>query len=160
MRRVSSSRRWVCVPACRVRWSFRLHPRSCIRTRPQEGVGALFKGWTPSVLGVIPYVGLNFAVYETLKAMMIQHYGETEAVHLGAGVNVLLTDSLYCAYSLDSQQPSHAFTVLPRSRPGWPQVCVTSATSAWLLGSPAARLLAPLGRQWPTRLTLQGGDCR
>jgi hypothetical protein len=27
----------------------------------QEGLLALYKGWTPSVLGVIPYVGLNFA---------------------------------------------------------------------------------------------------
>jgi len=33
----------------------------------EEGVMALYKGWLPSVLGVIPYVGLNFAVYGTLK---------------------------------------------------------------------------------------------
>ena len=32
-----------------------------------EGVKALYKGWLPSVIGVIPYVGLNFAVYGTLK---------------------------------------------------------------------------------------------
>ena len=29
---------------------------------------AFYKGWLPSVIGVVPYVGLNFAVYETLKA--------------------------------------------------------------------------------------------
>jgi solute carrier family 25 phosphate transporter 23/24/25/41 len=33
----------------------------------EEGAIALYKGWVPSVIGVIPYVGLNFAVYETLK---------------------------------------------------------------------------------------------
>jgi solute carrier family 25 phosphate transporter 23/24/25/41 len=33
-----------------------------------EGWGAFYKGWLPSVIGVVPYVGLNFAVYETLKA--------------------------------------------------------------------------------------------
>ena len=33
----------------------------------EEGFRALFKGWLPSVIGVVPYVGLNFAVYETLK---------------------------------------------------------------------------------------------
>ena len=33
----------------------------------KEGMGAFYKGWTPSVIGVIPYVGLNFAIYETLK---------------------------------------------------------------------------------------------
>jgi hypothetical protein len=28
------------------------------------------------VIGVIPYVGLNFAVYETLKANLMESYGE------------------------------------------------------------------------------------
>lgn len=41
----------------------------------QEGVLALYRGWLPSVIGVIPYVGLNFAVYETLKDMAVKHYG-------------------------------------------------------------------------------------
>ncbi len=36
---------------------------------------AFYKGWLPSVIGVIPYVGLNFGVYETLKAMLLKHYG-------------------------------------------------------------------------------------
>ena len=33
----------------------------------EEGAMALYKGWLPSVLGVVPYMGLNFAVYATLK---------------------------------------------------------------------------------------------
>lgn len=41
----------------------------------QEGLNALYKGWLPSVLGVIPYVGLNFAVYETLKDWLLQQKG-------------------------------------------------------------------------------------
>mmetsp|Transcript_46615 Transcript_46615/g.74541 ORF Transcript_46615/g.74541 Transcript_46615/m.74541 type:complete len:361 (-) Transcript_46615:656-1738(-) len=41
----------------------------------QEGVGALYKGWVPSVIGVIPYVGLNFAVYGTLKDMAAKAQG-------------------------------------------------------------------------------------
>ena len=28
----------------------------------QEGLVALWRGWVPSVIGVVPYVGLNFAV--------------------------------------------------------------------------------------------------
>jgi solute carrier family 25 phosphate transporter 23/24/25/41 len=40
----------------------------------EEGVLALWKGWLPSVIGVIPYVGLNFAVYETLKDVLIKMY--------------------------------------------------------------------------------------
>ena len=42
----------------------------------QEGLLALWRGWLPSVIGVIPYVGLNFAVYETSKDMILKHYGE------------------------------------------------------------------------------------
>ncbi|RWR96515.1 mitochondrial adenine nucleotide transporter ADNT1-like protein [Cinnamomum micranthum f. kanehirae] len=38
----------------------------------QEGPRALYKGWLPSVIGVIPYVGLNFAVYESLKEWLIK----------------------------------------------------------------------------------------
>nr|GEW86167.1 hypothetical protein [Tanacetum cinerariifolium] len=33
----------------------------------EEGPRALYKGWLPSVIVVVPYVGLNFAVYESLK---------------------------------------------------------------------------------------------
>ncbi|PNH00875.1 Mitochondrial substrate carrier family protein B [Tetrabaena socialis] len=42
----------------------------------EEGARALYKGWLPSVIGVIPYVGLNFAVYESLKAGLQKQYGE------------------------------------------------------------------------------------
>lgn len=41
---------------------------------PQEGPLAFYKGWLPSVIGVVPYVGLNFGVYETLKHMLLAHY--------------------------------------------------------------------------------------
>ncbi|KAJ4823820.1 Mitochondrial adenine nucleotide transporter adnt1 [Turnera subulata] len=37
----------------------------------EEGPRALYKGWLPSVIGVIPYVGLNFAVYESLKDWLL-----------------------------------------------------------------------------------------
>lgn len=42
---------------------------------PQEGFFAFYRGWLPSVIGVVPYVGLNFGVYETLKASLLAHYG-------------------------------------------------------------------------------------
>ncbi|CAI9785959.1 unnamed protein product [Fraxinus pennsylvanica] len=38
----------------------------------QEGFRGLYKGWLPSVIGVVPYVGLNFAVYESLKDWLIK----------------------------------------------------------------------------------------
>lgn len=39
---------------------------------------ALWRGWLPSVIGVIPYVGLNFSVYETLKDMVLKGYGKQD----------------------------------------------------------------------------------
>ncbi|XP_039116107.1 mitochondrial adenine nucleotide transporter ADNT1 [Dioscorea cayenensis subsp. rotundata] len=39
----------------------------------EEGFRALYKGWLPSVIGVIPYVGLNFAVYESLKDWLVKN---------------------------------------------------------------------------------------
>ncbi|KAL2642183.1 hypothetical protein R1flu_009770 [Riccia fluitans] len=38
----------------------------------EEGPRAVYKGWLPSVIGVVPYVGLNFAVYETLKDWVVK----------------------------------------------------------------------------------------
>ncbi|CAD6332684.1 unnamed protein product [Miscanthus lutarioriparius] len=38
----------------------------------EEGFRALYRGWLPSVIGVVPYVGLNFAVYESLKDWLLQ----------------------------------------------------------------------------------------
>lgn len=49
------------------------HATRCIVA--EEGVFALWKGWLPSVIGVVPYVGLNFAVYETLKDVLIKMKG-------------------------------------------------------------------------------------
>lgn len=40
---------------------------------------ALWRGWLPSVIGVIPYVGLNFATYETSKEIVMRHYGAAPA---------------------------------------------------------------------------------
>ena len=35
--------------------------------KDEGGVVGLYKGLSPTLLGIAPYVGLNFAVYETLK---------------------------------------------------------------------------------------------
>lgn len=57
----------------------------------EEGPLAFYKGWLPSVIGVIPYAGLNFAVYESLKAHILSHYGLRDerdlsvATRLGCG---------------------------------------------------------------------------
>ncbi|XP_043913924.1 calcium-binding mitochondrial carrier protein SCaMC-2 isoform X3 [Protopterus annectens] len=53
----------------------------------KEGVAALYKGYIPNVLGIIPYAGIDLAVYETLKNSWLQRYATDSA---DPGVFVLL----------------------------------------------------------------------
>jgi len=34
-----------------------------------EGIRSLYRGFTPTVVGVIPYAGTSFFTYETLKKL-------------------------------------------------------------------------------------------
>uniref|UniRef100_A0A673NL97 Calcium-binding mitochondrial carrier protein SCaMC-3-like n=1 Tax=Sinocyclocheilus rhinocerous TaxID=307959 RepID=A0A673NL97_9TELE len=40
----------------------------------KEGVRAFYKGYVPNTLGIIPYAGIDLAVYETLKNAWLQRY--------------------------------------------------------------------------------------
>lgn len=48
-----------------------------IRISREEGLKTLYHGFTPTVLGVIPYAGLSFFTYETLKSL---HRGKKPGV--------------------------------------------------------------------------------
>jgi len=43
-----------------------------------EGVGALWGGLGPTLVGIIPYGGLSFCTYETLKAAVRTHYPDAD----------------------------------------------------------------------------------
>ncbi|XP_077378320.1 calcium-binding mitochondrial carrier protein SCaMC-2-A [Festucalex cinctus] len=51
----------------------------------REGLSAFYKGYVPNMLGIIPYAGIDLAVYETLKNNYLQQYGTSDP-----GVLVLL----------------------------------------------------------------------
>ncbi|XP_060927247.1 calcium-binding mitochondrial carrier protein SCaMC-2-A [Limanda limanda] len=53
----------------------------------REGLGAFYKGFIPNMLGVIPYAGIDLAIYETLKNSYIEKYGANST---DPGVLVLL----------------------------------------------------------------------
>ncbi|XP_036417399.1 calcium-binding mitochondrial carrier protein SCaMC-3b [Colossoma macropomum] len=40
----------------------------------KEGVRAFYRGYVPNTLGIIPYAGIDLAVYETLKNAWLQRY--------------------------------------------------------------------------------------
>ncbi|TRY92179.1 hypothetical protein DNTS_014320 [Danionella cerebrum] len=49
-----------------------------VRISREEGLKTLYRGFTPTILGVIPYAGLSFFTYETLKKLHVEHTGCTE----------------------------------------------------------------------------------
>ncbi|XP_034290329.1 mitochondrial adenyl nucleotide antiporter SLC25A23-like isoform X1 [Pantherophis guttatus] len=53
----------------------------------KEGIPAFYKGYLPNMLGIIPYAGIDLAVYETLKNTWLQKYSKNTA---DPGVLVLL----------------------------------------------------------------------
>uniref|UniRef100_A0A672R3T2 Calcium-binding mitochondrial carrier protein SCaMC-1 n=1 Tax=Sinocyclocheilus grahami TaxID=75366 RepID=A0A672R3T2_SINGR len=53
----------------------------------KEGVKAFYKGYVPNILGIIPYAGIDLAVYETLKNAWLSKYAKDTA---NPGVLVLL----------------------------------------------------------------------
>ncbi|XP_042212216.1 calcium-binding mitochondrial carrier protein SCaMC-3-like isoform X3 [Homarus americanus] len=42
----------------------------------QEGVRSFYRGYLPNLLGIIPYAGIDLAVYETLKKTYMEHHEE------------------------------------------------------------------------------------
>ncbi|XP_042321046.1 calcium-binding mitochondrial carrier protein SCaMC-1 [Sceloporus undulatus] len=53
----------------------------------REGVMAFYKGYIPNILGIIPYAGIDLAVYEALKKTWLEKYATDSA---NPGVLVLL----------------------------------------------------------------------
>uniref|UniRef100_A0A8C6WSL0 EF-hand domain-containing protein n=1 Tax=Neogobius melanostomus TaxID=47308 RepID=A0A8C6WSL0_9GOBI len=53
----------------------------------REGLTAFYKGYVPNILGIIPYAGIDLAIYETLKNRYLQQYGSSSS---DPGVLVLL----------------------------------------------------------------------
>ncbi|KAK7805177.1 hypothetical protein U0070_004303 [Myodes glareolus] len=49
-----------------------------IRISREEGLKTLYFGFTPTVLGVIPYAGLSFFTYESLKSLHREYSGRPQ----------------------------------------------------------------------------------
>ncbi|CAL8124194.1 unnamed protein product [Orchesella dallaii] len=46
-----------------------------VKTTKSEGVKGLFKGYVPTIIGVIPYAGCSFYCYESLKRVWVKEFG-------------------------------------------------------------------------------------
>ncbi|XP_025066079.1 mitochondrial coenzyme A transporter SLC25A42 [Alligator sinensis] len=49
-----------------------------IRISQEEGLKTLYRGFTPTIIGVIPYAGLSFFTYESLKKLHADHSGRSQ----------------------------------------------------------------------------------
>nr|XP_033812262.1 mitochondrial coenzyme A transporter SLC25A42 [Geotrypetes seraphini]XP_033812263.1 mitochondrial coenzyme A transporter SLC25A42 [Geotrypetes seraphini]XP_033812264.1 mitochondrial coenzyme A transporter SLC25A42 [Geotrypetes seraphini] len=49
-----------------------------IRISQEEGLQTLYRGFAPTILGVIPYAGLSFFTYETLKKLHADYTGRSQ----------------------------------------------------------------------------------
>ncbi|XP_042297611.1 mitochondrial coenzyme A transporter SLC25A42 [Sceloporus undulatus] len=49
-----------------------------IRISQEEGLKTLYRGFAPTILGVIPYAGLSFFTFETLKKLHADHSGRSQ----------------------------------------------------------------------------------
>ncbi|XP_068196505.1 mitochondrial coenzyme A transporter SLC25A42 [Antennarius striatus] len=49
-----------------------------VRISREEGLKTLYRGFTPTILGVVPYAGLSFFTYETLKKLHAERSGHPQ----------------------------------------------------------------------------------
>ena len=68
----------------------------------KEGMTAFYRGYVPNVIGIIPYAGIDLAVYEV----------RANTVHL-----FFLFSLPHCFISIRLSFPSHTFVSLPYSFP-------------------------------------------
>lgn len=45
-----------------------------VKIYQQGGLKSFYRGYLPNLLGIIPYAGIDLAVYETLKKMYLKHH--------------------------------------------------------------------------------------
>ncbi|XP_048219389.1 calcium-binding mitochondrial carrier protein SCaMC-1-like [Perognathus longimembris pacificus] len=62
----------------------------CKKLVRKEGVQTFFKGYVPSMLGIVPYAGLDLAVYELLKNYWLEHFSQKS---VNPGIMILLACS-------------------------------------------------------------------
>ncbi|ELT87743.1 hypothetical protein CAPTEDRAFT_181015 [Capitella teleta] len=87
----------------------------------QEGLGMLYRGYLPNVLGIIPYAGMDLAIYETLKQKYLsKHPNEPNPgvlLLLGCGT-VSSTCGMLTAYPLTLLRTKMQAAATPEAKAG------------------------------------------
>jgi len=61
-----------------------------------EGAVGLYRGLTPTLLGIIPYAGLSFYFFELLKTKLLQHFPWARSKSPSGEMTLVLTAKLLC----------------------------------------------------------------
>lgn len=76
---------------------------AAIKIYRHEGLKSFYRGYVPNMLGIIPYAGIDLAVYETLKKKYLKKHETTDQpsllVLLGCG-SASSTLGQVCSYPL------------------------------------------------------------
>ncbi|XP_042858355.1 calcium-binding mitochondrial carrier protein SCaMC-2-B-like isoform X3 [Penaeus japonicus] len=49
---------------------------AAVKIYKQEGLRSFYRGYIPNILGIIPYAGIDLAIYETLKKSYMEQYSD------------------------------------------------------------------------------------
>lgn len=47
---------------------------AALKIHANEGISSFYRGYVPNILGIVPYAGIDLAVYETLKRKYLQKH--------------------------------------------------------------------------------------
>lgn len=64
--------------ALRVTGQYKSIADAALKIYANEGIKSFYRGYIPNMLGIIPYAGIDLAVYETLKNQYLSHYDKEQ----------------------------------------------------------------------------------
>lgn len=92
-----------------------------------EQIAAFYKGLGPTIASLAPFVAINFASYDTLKALAKQHdvlQGPWSSLLLGAGAGIIAQTACYPLDTIRRRMQLQGRCV---SSPSLPRVCCARA---------------------------------
>lgn len=111
-----------------------------VRISREEGLKTLYRGFTPTILGVVPYAGLSFFTYETLKKI---HAGKSCKMSLWfRSINTLSRSYLISSILFVTSISPHVF----RANGPSAAILIRASGVRGVRGADRSVLLLPAGR--------------
>ena len=108
------------------------------RTLRNEGYSALYRGFAPTIIGVIPYAGVSFLTYEKLKGMWCNRQSscvKTESLKTDSNLSPLWRLLFGATAGLLGQTASYPLDIVRRRMQTARQMGVNSGRYSSILGT-------------------------